>query len=104
VPGEPIVIAPYDPAWPGLFAELGHRLRGALGDVALRIDHIGSTSVPGLAAKPIIDVQVSAASFEPLAAFGEPLESLGFVFRGDNPERTDGWAQETGWIPGPSDA
>jgi GrpB-like predicted nucleotidyltransferase (UPF0157 family) len=48
----------YDPAWPERFAELGRELRGGLGDVALRIDHIGSTSVPGLAAKPIIDLQV----------------------------------------------
>jgi hypothetical protein len=54
----------------------------------LRIDHIGSTAVPGLAAKPIIDVQVSVASFEPVAAFKAPLEGLGYVFRADNTERT----------------
>jgi GrpB-like predicted nucleotidyltransferase (UPF0157 family) len=67
-----IEIVSYDPAWPQRFAELGADLRRALGDVALRIDHIGSTAVPGLAAKPIIDVQVSVASFEPLAAFKAP--------------------------------
>jgi hypothetical protein len=47
-----VEICPYDPAWPSLFAALGVRLRNALGSVALRIDHIGSTAVPGLAAKP----------------------------------------------------
>ena len=83
---EKIVIVPYDAEWPVLFDRLGADLRAALGDVALRIDHIGSTSVPGLAAKPIIDVQISVASFEPLDAFRVPLEGLGFVFRADNPD------------------
>ena len=67
----------YDPAWPVRFAELGHELRAGLGEVALRIDHVGSTSVPGLAAKPIIDIQVSVADLEPLAAYRLPLERLG---------------------------
>lgn len=83
---EPIIIAPYDPEWPRLFAALGAQLRAALGPVALRIDHIGSTSIPSMAAKPVIDVQVSVASFEPLEAFRLPLESLGFVHRADNPD------------------
>jgi len=89
-----IEIVAYDPSWPGWFAELGRELRGALGDVALRIDHIGSTSVPGLAAKPIIDVQVSVASFEPLDAFRRPLQRLGYVYRADNPERTKRYFRE----------
>ena len=59
-----IVIAPYDPAWPVVFAAEAARLRRALGDLALRIEHVGSTSVPGLAAKPVIDIQVSVASLE----------------------------------------
>ena len=50
---EKIVVVPYDPEWPALFARLGADLRGALGEKALRIDHIGSSSIPGLAAKPI---------------------------------------------------
>jgi hypothetical protein len=45
---DPIEIVAYDPAWPGVFAALGDELRGALGEIALRIDHIGSTAVPGL--------------------------------------------------------
>jgi GrpB-like predicted nucleotidyltransferase (UPF0157 family) len=83
---EKVIIVPYDPEWPDLFARLGADLRQALGKVALRIDHIGSTSVSGLAAKPIIDVQISVASFEPLDAFRIPLQGLGFVFRADNPD------------------
>lgn len=89
-----VVIVPYDPEWPALFAALGARLRRALGDTALRVDHVGSTSVPGLDAKPIIDVQVSVASFEPLEAFRLPLEGLGFVFRADNPELTKRYFRE----------
>jgi GrpB-like predicted nucleotidyltransferase (UPF0157 family) len=89
-----VEIVAYDPAWPGRFAELGRELRAGLGDVALRIDHIGSTSVPGLAAKPVIDVQVSVAAFEPLAAFSQPLERLGYVYRADNPERTKRYFRE----------
>ena len=91
---ERIEIVAYDPAWPGRFAELGRELRTGLGEVALRIDHIGSTSVPGLAAKPIIDLQVSVAAFEPLEAFKQPLGRLGYVHRADNPERTKRYFRE----------
>ena len=72
----------------------GKRLREELGDVALRIDHIGSTSIVGLAAKPIIDIQVSVAAFEPLDRFRLPLERLGYVFRADNAERTKRYFRE----------
>jgi hypothetical protein len=58
VTGE-LLIAAYDPAWPKLFAELAGRLRANVGEVAVRIDHIGSTAVPGLDAKPIIDVSAA---------------------------------------------
>ena len=67
---ESIVVVAYEPDWPRWFAEMGTRLRRELGGVALRIDHIGSTAVPGLDAKPIIDIQVSVASFEPSTATG----------------------------------
>ena len=66
----------------------------ALGPVALRIDHIGSTSVPGLVAKPVIDIQISVADFEPLDAYRLPLERLGYIFRADNPERTKRYFRE----------
>jgi len=95
VPGQWVVrIADYDPAWPIRFAELGGRLREALGRVAIRIDHIGSTSVPGLAAKPVIDVQISVARLEPVQPFCGPLQGLGFVYRPDNTERTKRYFRE----------
>jgi hypothetical protein len=50
-----VIVTPYDAEWSKLFSKLGAALRDALGDIALRIDHIGSTSIPGLAAKPVID-------------------------------------------------
>ena len=89
-----IRIVDYDRAWPGRFAKLGAALRQALGDVALRIDHIGSTSVPGLAAKPVIDIQVSVERLEPVAPFRDPLVSLGLVYRADSPERTKRYFRE----------
>jgi GrpB-like predicted nucleotidyltransferase (UPF0157 family) len=92
--GETVVITPYDAQWREMFRRLGSDLRSALGDVALRIDHIGSTSVPGLAAKPIIDVQISVAGFEPVDAYRKPLESLGYVFRATNPDLTKRYFRE----------
>lgn len=91
---ERVIITPYDPEWPGLFRGLGARLRESLGDVALRIDHIGSTSIPGLDAKPIIDVQISVADFEPLDAFRVPIESVGFEWQAGNPELTKRYFRE----------
>lgn len=92
--GEPIEIVPYDPAWPEMFAGWGVALRAALGDAAVRIDHIGSTSVPGLAAKPVIDIQISVTSLEPTDAFLGPLTGMGFVYRADNPELTKRYFRE----------
>jgi GrpB-like predicted nucleotidyltransferase (UPF0157 family) len=87
-------VVAYDEEWPKLFLQRSGALREALGDLALRIDHIGSTAVPGLAAKPIIDIQISVAVLEPLAAFRVPLEQLGYVFRADNQELTKRYFRE----------
>src|SRR6266581_4195540 len=92
---DPLWITPYDVTWPEQFQQFALPLRDALGPVALRIDHIGSTSVPGLAAKPVIDIQISVADFEPLDAYRLPLERLGYIFRSDNPERTKRYFRET---------
>ncbi|MBI4640762.1 MAG: GrpB family protein [Candidatus Tectomicrobia bacterium] len=94
-----VEIVPHDPAWSVRFAQMGTALREALGDTARRIDHIGSTSIPALAAKPIIDIQLSVAVFEPLDAYRLPLEQLGYVFRADNPERTKRYFRETPGTP-----
>jgi GrpB-like predicted nucleotidyltransferase (UPF0157 family) len=74
-----IVISPYDPQWPLQFGQLGMPLRAALGDLALRIDHIGSTSVPGLAANDVIDVQITVAALDRRALMAS-LSSLGYHF------------------------
>ncbi|HEX2186232.1 MAG TPA: GrpB family protein [Chloroflexota bacterium] len=94
MPAEPIVVVHYDPAWPVWFREAAARFRAVLGGVAVRIDHIGSTAVPGLAAKPVLDVQISVAAFEPLAAYRDPLEGLGYVYRAENTERTKRYFRE----------
>lgn len=73
-------IVDYDPAWPGEAARELARVGAALGDLAVRLDHVGSTSVPGLAAKPIVDLQVSVVALEPRAAYVDPLESIGYLF------------------------
>jgi len=73
-----IVIVPYDPAWPQAFAALAGPIAAALGDLALRVDHIGSTSVPGLAAKDIIDIQVTVVDLDD-AAIAARLATLGFT-------------------------
>jgi 16S rRNA processing protein RimM len=69
-----------DPTWPAQFDAEAARLRSALGEVAVRIHHYGSTSVAGLAAKPIIDILVVVDSLEPMAPYLEPLESLGYEY------------------------
>src|SRR5262249_11057136 len=96
---DAIRIVPYDPAWPERFRTLGAALREALGEVALRIDHIGSTSVPGLDAKPIVDIQISVASFEPLDSFRLPIEALGYVFRADNTDLAKRYFREPPGTP-----
>jgi GrpB-like predicted nucleotidyltransferase (UPF0157 family) len=78
-PPDAIAIVPYDPAWPDAFARERDRIAEALGALAVRIEHHGSTSVPRLAAKPVIDIQVSVASLVPLVAYRAPLAALGYV-------------------------
>ena len=84
----PIVIVPYDPAWPREFREVAGRLRRALGGVAMRIDHVGSTAVPGLDAKPVLDIQISVSQLTPEEPFRTPLEALGYRWHRDNPDRS----------------
>ena len=73
-----IEIVPYDDRWPEEFRAIGRALRGALGGLALRIDHIGSTSVPGLAAKDVIDVQVTVRQLDGPTIAGA-LAPLGYA-------------------------
>ncbi len=78
---DPIEIVAYDLRWPARFASWRGLIAGELGAAALRIDHVGSTSVPGLAAKPIVDVQVSVADLSYEKAYVPELERLGVQLR-----------------------
>jgi GrpB-like predicted nucleotidyltransferase (UPF0157 family) len=69
-----------DPAWPAIAARELRRIAEALGDVAVRLEHVGSTAVPGLAAKPIVDLQLSVAAMEPRERYVAPLQDLGYLF------------------------
>lgn len=75
---DKIEIVPYEPDWPAAFEAEATRLCAGLGRLALRIDHHGSTSIPGLGAKPIIDIQVSVATLQPMTTYLEPLRVLGY--------------------------
>ena len=96
---DPIVIVPYDPRWPKEFEKVGRRLRSRLGATAIRIDHIGSTAVPGLAAKPVVDVQVSVAALTPEDPYRGPLELDGFVWMSENVDRTKRFFREPPGAP-----
>ena len=74
-----IVIAPYDPTWPSSFEAEAERIRHTFGSQALRVEHVGSTAVPGLAAKPVIDIQISVASLEPRELYHTWLHNLGYT-------------------------
>ncbi len=80
---EPVVVVPYDPAWPAAFARLRDRLAPALGELAVGIEHVGSTAVPGLDAKPIIDVDVVIRHTDDFGAVVERLATLGYEHLGD---------------------
>jgi GrpB-like predicted nucleotidyltransferase (UPF0157 family) len=75
----PITVVDYDPAWPVIFGDLRERIASALGSLAVRIEHVGSTSVPGLAAKPIIDIDTVIRTPGDLPAAIERLEGIGYV-------------------------
>jgi GrpB-like predicted nucleotidyltransferase (UPF0157 family) len=73
-------IVAYDRQWPVQAAEELRRINEALGAVAVRLEHVGSTAVPGLAGKPILDLQLSVAAIEQRVGYVEPLERLGYLF------------------------
>jgi GrpB-like predicted nucleotidyltransferase (UPF0157 family) len=74
----PVTLAAYDPGWPALFEREAARLRGVLGPRILLLEHIGSTSVPGLAAKPIIDILMVVADPADESGYVAPLEQAGY--------------------------
>jgi GrpB-like predicted nucleotidyltransferase (UPF0157 family) len=82
----PVYLAPYNPEWPLLFARLKTRIHDAVGNDVLLLEHVGSTSVPGLSAKPIIDMVLAVAASSNEAAYVNPLEQKGFRLRIREPE------------------
>jgi GrpB-like predicted nucleotidyltransferase (UPF0157 family) len=81
-----IDLAEYDPEWPRLYERESERIGAALGPRALRIEHVGSTSVPGLAAKPLIDIVLVVADTRDEADYVPPLEAAGYVLRIREPD------------------
>lgn len=71
----------YQPRWASDFRGAAEQLRGTLGDLALRIDHIGSTAVPGLSAKPVIDIQVTVQTLDQIARRSGLLTAIGLEHR-----------------------
>ena len=80
---EPVVVVPYDPAWPATFALLRDRIAAVLGELAVGIEHVGSTAVPGLDAKPIIDMDVVIRHDDDLPKVAARLATLGYAQLGD---------------------
>ena len=77
----PIEIYDYDPTWPELYEREAARIRSVLGNRVVRIEHAGSTSVPGLAAKPIIDIVLEVPDSGDEAAYLPDMEAVGYVLR-----------------------
>jgi GrpB-like predicted nucleotidyltransferase (UPF0157 family) len=82
-PAKPVVLVPYDPGWPATFAAFKEVYARALGDLAQAIEHVGSTSVLGLVAKPIIDIDIVIASTAKLPDLIRGLSTLGYRHNGD---------------------
>jgi GrpB-like predicted nucleotidyltransferase (UPF0157 family) len=75
---EPIIVTEYDPTWPMLYAAERSRVRNACGRVITRVEHFGGTAVPGMAAKPIVDLLVGVRSLEGFAQQAAQLEAIGY--------------------------
>ena len=82
----PIQLAEYDDDWPQLYEREEERIRAALGERALQVEHVGSTSVPGLAAKPVIDIVLVVADSADEPAYVPYLEAVGYVLRIREPD------------------
>jgi GrpB-like predicted nucleotidyltransferase (UPF0157 family) len=82
----PVTLVEYDPAWPVAFDDLAILIDGALGPEVVALHHAGSTSVPGLAAKPVIDLVLEVADSADEEAYVPALEAAGFTFAHREPE------------------
>ena len=82
----PVELVDYDPSWPELYRREDERIRGALGAKALLLEHVGSTSVPGLAAKPVIDIVLAVADAAGEPAYVPDLERAGYDLSAREPD------------------
>jgi GrpB-like predicted nucleotidyltransferase (UPF0157 family) len=81
-----VELVPYDPEWPALFEREAERVRAALGELVRLLEHTGSTSVPGLAAKPIIDMTLAVPDSAEEEAYVPQMEQAGYVLRIREPD------------------
>jgi len=77
-PNETFELADYNPEWPTLFQQEADKIAAVIGDAVIEVEHIGSTSIPGIRAKPIIDILLIVEHFAPLDEYRERLEPLGY--------------------------
>ena len=82
----PVFLSDYDPAWPSLFRREAARIRSVLGDRVRLLEHVGSTSVPGLAAKPIVDIVLAVPDSSDEAGYVPPMVAAGYVLRIREPQ------------------
>ena len=82
----PIVLVAYDPRWPAMYEREASRIRAALASLAIRVEHVGSTSVPGLAAKPVIDIVLAVPDSANEPEYVPALEAAGYALRAREPD------------------
>ena len=78
-----VIVLPYDRTWKSAFEEIKQEIEDVLGDLILGVEHVGSTSVEGLSAKPIIDIDVVIKDYSVFAAVVQELETIGYFHEGD---------------------
>ncbi|MDN5708889.1 MAG: GrpB family protein [Planococcus sp. (in: firmicutes)] len=79
-----VIVTAYDERWPIEFEHAAEAIRGMLGSKCLKVEHIGSTAVPGLAAKPVIDLLVAVSDIEAIDRYEEDFRKLGYQAKGEN--------------------
>jgi GrpB-like predicted nucleotidyltransferase (UPF0157 family) len=92
---DPVIIENYNDEWPREYEVIHKSIVDRIKASIIRIDHIGSTAVPGLAAKPIIDIQISVSDLTNIEYIKNELLHLGYQFRQDNPDLTKRYFRET---------
>ncbi|KAJ2743239.1 hypothetical protein GGI20_003897 [Coemansia sp. BCRC 34301] len=79
---DPVVVVDYDPSWAMMFSIERDRITNTIGEYIMCVEHVGSTSIPGLAAKPIVDIQIVVADFGNLPQCVKALQQLGYRYKG----------------------